>query len=58
MNTVDIERLPSCDFCGTPAQYDAATKFGPWAYMCSDHWLEHSLQKLGLGLGQKLELKK
>lgn len=56
--TVNIKELPACDFCGAPAQYDAATRFGPWAYMCSDHWLEHSMQKLGTGFGQKLEVQK
>lgn len=55
-NVVNVPELPACDFCGEPAEYDAATLFGPWAYMCPSHWQEHSMRKLGTGLGQKLEV--
>ena len=50
-----------CNFCESEgateiknAQYDAKTRFGPWAYMCEQHWQEHGLGKLGTGFGQEL----
>jgi hypothetical protein len=48
--------LPDCDFCkdGTPAQYDARTTFGPWANMCSTHYLIYGPLRLGTGYGQRL----
>lgn len=47
--------LPSCDFtCGKEAEFDGATKMGPWAYMCADCWEKHGVGRLGLGYGQKL----
>jgi len=61
---VQMETLPACDFCrlsgiDTRAQYDAKTNFGgSWANMCAEHWVQHrASDQLGLGLGQKLELK-
>ena len=41
-----------CDVCGqrgmnlVVAEYDAKTTYGPWAYLCEEHF-----QKLGMGLG-------
>jgi len=45
--------LPPCDVCGSPAEADAKTVHGPWAYLCSTHFAELGLG-LGLGLGQRL----
>lgn len=53
--SVKVEELPSCDFCGNTAQYDAATKFGPWANMCESDFEVHGVG-LGTGRGQKLEV--
>lgn len=54
-----ITHRPNCDFCKeqgteTPAEYDAATTSGPWAWMCGPHYNQHHRGGLGLGLGQKL----
>lgn len=47
--------LPSCDFtCGKEAEFDGATKMGPWAYMCAACWEKYGVGRLGLGYGQKL----
>lgn len=27
-----------CDFCTKPAVYDAKTAYGPWAFMCEEHF--------------------
>lgn len=27
-----------CDFCFKPATYDAKTAYGPWAFMCDEHF--------------------
>ncbi len=53
--SVKVESLPSCDFCGKQAEYDAATKFGPWANMCESDFKVHGVG-LGTGRGQKLEV--
>ena len=50
--------IPNCDVCSQEgmerkAKYDAATKFGPWAYLCQEHFDSHGI---GLGLGQGQEL--
>lgn len=60
--TVEMIGPPyGCNFCESegaeeikPAQYDAKTDFGPWAYMCEDHWNTRGLGRLGTGFGQKL----
>ena len=60
-----VMELPECDICnmdkdrvsGTKAQYDAATKGGPWAYMCQDCWGNHSHGRLGTGVVQRLVVK-
>lgn len=54
-----VIHIPLCDFCqeekkSTPAEYDASTTSGPWAYMCGPHYSQHHRGGLGLGLGQKL----
>lgn len=51
-----VRHLPPCDVCndGTPAAYDAKTKYGPWANLCRPHWREHSNGHLGAGNGQLL----
>lgn len=51
-----MSKIPNCDFCGDKAEYDAKTKFGPWAYMCGTHWHLSGLGQLGLGRGQRLVL--
>lgn len=51
-----VARLPKCDFCDSPAKYDAVTLMGPWANMCPAHFKMHSLGRLGLGVGQELIL--
>lgn len=30
-----VTTLPKCDFCGADAKYDAPTKRGSWAYLCT-----------------------
>jgi len=56
VNTAKVSEIPNCDFCGNPAQYDAQTTLGPWAFMCESDYQAHSTHKLGLGFGQKLEV--
>jgi len=50
-----VHAIPPCDFCrdGTPAVYDAASRQGPWGYMCESHFRQHGVG-LGEGRGQKL----
>ena len=55
-----VVRIPNCDFPHeepTPAVYDSATKHGPWAYTCEEHFKTETSGKLGLGIGQKLVLR-
>ena len=53
--TAKVWEAPKCAFCDQPAKYDAATKEGPWAYMCEKDYQEHrAFPKLGTGKGQKL----
>lgn len=55
--TATVARIPSCDFCKSPAVYDAKMRTrSSWAYMCQPHWDLLSLRVLGLGLGQRLVL--
>jgi hypothetical protein len=54
-----VTRIPNCDWpheTPTPALYDAKSRRGPWGYMCQTHFDSESLGRLGLGIGQKLEL--
>jgi len=48
--------MPTCDLCKskTLARYDARTTFGPWAYMCQDHFDRFGPGRLGTGFGQQL----
>jgi hypothetical protein len=50
---VEVEVLPRCELCTEPAHYDAATKIGPWAYLCEEHYSVHGVG-LGTGKGQRL----
>ena len=50
---VYVQELPKCDFCAKPAFYDGATRMGPWAHMCEEHFKMHGIG-LGTGKGQKL----
>lgn len=59
---VTVSVLPKCDLCAQEgrlidARYDAKTNMGPWANMCQRHYNTYGIG-LGLGLGQKLVLKK
>jgi hypothetical protein len=50
---IRVEKIPRCDFCRRPGPYDFATKHGPWAHGCEQHWKEYRAnQKLGVGMGQ------
>lgn len=53
---VKVANLPTCNFCTNLAGYDAQTAFGPWAYLCTDHFFSFSTGRLGMGYGQKLIL--
>lgn len=52
-----LESRPFCDVCGNPAEYDAKTTGGPWAYLCDACFKEHTSGKLGVGLGQRLMIR-
>jgi hypothetical protein len=56
---VKVASIPSCDICKTegretPAAYDGKTVYGPWAYMCEQHWQLVGVGQLGTGYGQRL----
>lgn len=61
---VYMDSIPACDLCrgagrDRPAEYDAKTKQGPWAYLCHRHYLMHRFyQTLGTGKGQRLYRRK
>ena len=52
---VKMAELPACSFCLATAAYDAATRMGPWAYMCERHFQLVGVG-LGTGAGQRLVL--
>lgn len=57
--TVTVSSLPNCDVCSqagrqVPAEFDAKTKFGPWAYLCRKHFQAVGPGRLGTGYGQRL----
>lgn len=59
---VKMSTMPDCDVCKhegrepTVAAYDGKTVYGPWAYMCEDHF--HMIGVgLGMGRGQRLVLR-
>lgn len=37
-----------CDFCDSPAIYDAKTKLGPWANVCQRHFDTYGINQKGL----------
>lgn len=50
-----VPEIPACDFCadGEPGPYDFATKMGPWANGCEEHWRLYAASPvLGVGSGQ------
>ena len=58
---VEMEQLPKCDFgCGKDAKFDSVCNINmhSWANMCSAHYRQYGIARLGAGLGQKLLLKK
>lgn len=55
----EVAVIPDCDLCtsagvSTPAEYDAKTYLGPWAFMCRKHWETYAVGALGMGSGQRL----
>jgi hypothetical protein len=47
--------LPTCNFCPKTAHFDFATRMGPWAYGCFEHYFAHrAANSLGTGKGQRL----
>jgi hypothetical protein len=54
-HAVVIDARPMCDLCadGTRAIYDAASRQGPWGYMCQRHYDQFGVG-LGTGRGQRL----
>lgn len=56
-DTVEVSKLPQCNFCNLPARYDSALIAGAWAYVCTEHWVTYTNKKLGTGYGQRLVLK-
>jgi hypothetical protein len=55
--SVQVSVLPKCDFCNETAKYDARTKVGQWAYMCTECFKKHGVGKLGTGYGQEFVLR-
>jgi len=58
---VPVPELPSCDFCGGPAEWDFRVKrsttgrHGVWAYGCTEHYQEHrAVPTTGVGHAQRL----
>lgn len=43
-----------CDYCGEKAMYDAQTLEWFWAFVCQEHFEQHTHKRLGLGWGQLL----
>ena len=56
--TVEWTGQRACDYCGkeAPTMYDAATREGPWAFMCPECWGKHGFGTLGTGFGQRYDL--
>lgn len=44
----------SCNGCGRPAIFDAATRKGRWGYWCASCFVERTHGVLGVGIGQRL----
>jgi len=48
---VVVPSIPQCNFCEKPGPYDFATRMGPWANGCEQHWRMYR-QGPTLGVGQ------
>jgi hypothetical protein len=53
-----LDARPLCDLCKEqgrerPAAIDGKTTFGPWAYLCIEHYDTYGVG-LGVGRGQRL----
>ena len=53
-----VDEIPLCDLCKVqgikrPAEYDGATRFGPWGFMCGSCFKKFGYGT-GVGKGQKL----
>jgi hypothetical protein len=50
---VVVRDIPDCNFCedGTPGPYDFATRMGPWASGCAQHYALYQAAP-GLGVGK------
>lgn len=52
-----------CDFCNIHCNatapeiiYDGPTRYGAWAWMCEEHWMQYRRSaQLGTGYGQKFD---
>ena len=40
MKTVELPNTVTCQFCDCVAEFDSKTTLGPWAYLCSPHFVE------------------
>lgn len=50
MISVSSTNGQKCDYCSLPAQYDFKTSLGPWAYGCTNHWMQHRASRtIGIG---------
>lgn len=59
-----VDFIPECDYCKTlrklnkhheiqPGPFDFASKQGPWAHGCEEHWrMFRAAPDLGVGKGQ------
>ena len=45
---VPLHYMPDCQMCNKEAKYDAKTLMGPWAYVCSFHFVNDCNLKPGL----------
>lgn len=59
MKTIYKEKLPKCDFCNqtTKEMFDAPTKLGAWAHMCSICYPQHKAGNADV-MGYKMLTKK
>ena len=47
-----VGHIPTCNFCERPGEFDFATRMGPWANGCEEHFLALSASRGELGLGK------
>ncbi len=40
VKTVELPNTVTCQFCDCVAEFDSKTTLGPWAYLCSPHFVE------------------